>query len=206
MKKFILGIGSILVMSLLFMSTNNVQAETILPDEDAPIISSEGQAYLDAPLINLTEDTVLDSLDNSPINSRGAIIYTWKVESKKADSGVTYGGWREGPSGKGKATLTANNSNTTNRSATATISGDYPIGKGKIGSSLGISIGESKSYGVSYSIQIPAGKRQQIIFSPVYKTTKVKQRMYAMGIKSDTVKTATVKTFSHWDYSYKTLK
>lgn len=178
-------------------NTSNI--EIILPDQDAPIVSSEGEDYLGAPVINLDEDA------KPQVSTRLIIPHWWQIESKTKVPGYSYGSWRNGPSGKGKARLTASNSNTTNRAVTATISGDYPIGKGKIGSSVGVSIGESKQYGVSYSIDIPAGKRQQIIFRPVYKSVKVVQRLYSAGGKSNTTKTATVKYFSHWDYSFKTL-
>ncbi|WEG74372.1 hypothetical protein OL234_10730 (plasmid) [Vagococcus intermedius] len=83
------------------------------------------------------------------INTRIIVAKWWKIESKTS-GGISYGGWRNGPSGKGKARLSATNSNTTNHSITSSISGDMPIGKGKIGSSLGITIGESKQFGVSY--------------------------------------------------------
>lgn len=177
--------------------------ELILPDENTPIFSDEGADYLNVPEINLDNDTKLYSED-SQVSLRVAQYRMWRIESKTS-SGTSYGSWRDGPSGKGKATLAATNSNTISRSVSSSISGNYPIGKDKIGVSLGITIGESKTYGVSYSISIPAGKRQQIIFRPVYKSTKVVQREYISGVKTSTTKTATVKTFSHWDYSFKNL-
>lgn len=184
--------------SLVDSLNNNVQ-----PDADAEIISDEGADYLNAPLLNLTEDTNQYSSEEY-INTRIIVIKWWEIESKTS-AGVSYGAWRNGPSGKGTGRLSATNSNTTNRSVTSSVSGDIPIGKGKIGSSLGITIGESETFGVSYSIDIPKNIRQQIIFRPVYKHTTVKQRHYVAGAKTNTVKTATVKSFSHWDYSKKTL-
>lgn len=219
MKKIITGIFCSTVL-LIMASGSIVQAEetfdementnlvdifnhNIQPDIDAKIISDEGESYLNAPVLNLSEDTSEYSSEDN-INTRVIVAKWWKIESKTS-AGVSYGGWRNGPSGKGAARLSATNSNTTNRSVTSSISGDVPIGKGKVGSSLGITIGESKQFGVSYSIDIPKNKRQQIIFRPVYKVTKVKQRYYVAGSKTNTVKTATVKSFSHWDYSKKTL-
>lgn len=202
MKKIIITILSI---SLLFIIQERlVLAETIdiQPDIDAPIFSDEIGNINEAPLINLEDDPTEYTVENS--NSRAVLIRSWKIDSKKS-AGTTTGGWRAGPSGRGKATLSATNSNTNNRSVTATISGDAPIGASKIGASLGINIGTSKSYGVSYSISIPKGKRQQIIFRPVYKLTSVKQRLYINGAKTNTIKTATVKSFSNWDYSFKTI-
>lgn len=202
MKKIIIAILSI---SLLFIIQERlVLAETIdiQPDIDAPIFSDEIGNINEAPLINLEDDPTEYTVENS--NSRAVLIRSWKIDSKKS-AGTTTGGWRSGPSGRGKATLSATNSNTNNRSVTATISGDAPIGASKIGASLGINIGTSKSYGVSYSISIPKGKRQQIIFRPVYKLTTVKQRLYINGAKTNTIKTATVKSFSNWDYSFKTI-
>ena len=177
--------------------------ELILPDENAPIFSDEGAEYLNIPEINLDNDTNLYS-EGTQVNTRVAQYRMWRIESKTS-AGTSYGAWRNGPSGKGKPTLSATNSNTSSRSVSSSISGSYPIGADKIGASLGITIGQSKTYGVSYSINIPAGKRQQIIFRPVYKSTKVVQREYISGVKTKTTKTATVKTFSHWDYSFKNL-
>ncbi|MBO0422642.1 hypothetical protein JZO84_07085 [Enterococcus plantarum] len=178
--------------------------QEIRPDSDASILSDEGAGYLDVPEINLDDDFKEYETDVSSPQARAAFLITWKIESKKS-SGTSYGPWRKGPSGKGKATLSANNSNTSSRSVSSSISGDYPIGKGKIGASLGITIGQSKTYGVSYSRLIPAGKREQIIFRPVYKLTKIKQRKYLAGTKTNTTQTAMVKSFSHWDYSFKSI-
>lgn len=199
-------LGSLSVNAEETSSTEEIESDEILPDPSAPIISDQNANYLVPDLINMNEDEQeYQSIDiSSGLSPHIIVIKWWKIESKTS-GGLSNGGWRKGPSGKGKATLTATNSNTTSRSVTSTISGDYPIGKGKIGASLGVTIGESKTYGVSYSRVIPQGKREQIIYRPVYKVTKVKQRLYVAGTKSSTTKTATVKTFSHWDYSYKTI-
>lgn len=148
--------------------------ELILPDENAPIFSDEGAEYLNVPEINLDNDTIL-YLEDTQVNTRIAQYRMQRIESKTS-AGTSYGAWRKGPSGKGKATLSATNSNTSSRSVSSSISGNYPIGADKIGASLRITIEQSKTYGVSYSISIPAGKRQQIIFRPVYKSTQVVQR------------------------------
>lgn len=177
--------------------------EIILPDENAPIFSDEGAAYLDVSEINLDNDSNFYS-EESKVNGRVAQYRMWRIESKTS-GGASYGSWRNGPSGKGKATLNCTNSNTSNRSVSSSISGSSPVGANKIGASLGITIGQSKTYSVGYSIEIPAGKRRQIIFRPVYKLTNVKQREYVAGVKTSNIKTATVKTFSHWDYSYRNL-
>lgn len=136
-------------------------------------------------------------------------VVSWKISSKKS-AGYSKGAWRNGPVGKGKAKLTAKNSNTTKRTIKATVSGSYPIGKGKIGASVGATIDKTNEYTVSYTINIPKGKKQQIIFRPVYKLTKVNQRKYEKvgNITQATkiYKTATVSTFSHWEYSHKTVK
>ncbi|MCA5013633.1 MULTISPECIES: hypothetical protein [unclassified Enterococcus] len=198
---FLLSLGAVSANAEEIVSDiDSAVTEKILPDPDAPITSDEGASYLDIPEINLDESLV----EQPTTNTRLIVAKWWSIESKTS-AGNTYGPWRNGPSGKGKATLSATNSNTSNRSVSASISGDYPIGKGKIGSSVGVTIGESKTYGVSYSRVIPAGKKEQIIFRPVYKMTKVKQRQYVAGAKTNTVKTATVKSFSHWEYSFKSI-
>ncbi|MFD2306461.1 hypothetical protein [Enterococcus termitis] len=199
---FLIGSVATPVVSIVF--ADEAVAQEIHPDSDAPISSDEGASYLDIPEINLDEDIKEYEVEVPSPKARAAFVIIWKIESKTA-SGTSYGPWRNGPSGKGKATLSANNSNTSSRSVSSSISGDYPIGKGKIGASLGITIGQSKTYGVSYSRAIPAGKREQIIFRPVYKLTKVKQRKYLAGTKTNTTQTATVKSFSHWDYSFKSI-
>lgn len=103
--------------------------ELIFPDENAPIVSDEGADYLDVPEINLDNDTNLYSED-SQVNTRVAQYRMWRIESKTS-AGTSYGAWRNGPSGKGKATLSATNSNTSSRSVSSSISGDYPIGTKK---------------------------------------------------------------------------
>lgn len=218
MKKFILSIfysaALLIIANGIIVQANDLNdlgditaadfiKDDIQPDIDAEITSDEGETYLNAPVLNLSEDTN-EYFSEDSINTRVVLTRWWKIESKTS-GGLSYGGWRNGPSGKGAARLSVSNSNTTNRSVTSSISGDMPVGKKKIGASLGITIGESKTFGVSYSIDIPKNKRQQIIFRPVYKVTKVKQRYYVSGSKTNTVKTATVKSFSHWDYSKKTL-
>ncbi|MBC1435722.1 hypothetical protein HB848_10255 [Listeria rocourtiae] len=134
----------------------------------------------------------------------GPTNITYKITSKTVHH-YGYGAWRNGPSGKGPATLSLTNSKSVNSSFTASISGDYPIGAATIGSSLGVTIGKSKSYGTSYSITIPKGKKRQIIFRSRYKVTYVKQRLYANGIASNTYKTAKVTSFVNWDYSWKDI-
>ena len=113
--------------------------ELILPDENAPIFSDEGAEYLNIPEINLDNDTNLYS-EGTQVNTRVAQYRMWRIESKTS-AGTSYGAWRNGPSGKGKATLSATNSNTSSRSVSSSISGCYPIGADKIGASLGITIG-----------------------------------------------------------------
>lgn len=202
-------------MPIMASQTDNVESDVeILPDTDAPIFSDEGSDYLVIEPLELGE-VESDSIgvdEVSPSSNARLVMPTvvsWKVSSKKA-AGYSKGAWRNGPSGKGKATLTAKNSNTTKRTVTTTIKGSYPVGKGKIEASIGTKIDKTTTYSVSYKINIPKGKKQQIIFRPVYKLTKVNQRKYEKvgNITQATkiYKTATVSTFSNWEYSYKTIK
>lgn len=135
----------------------------------------------------------------------GPTYITYKITSKKVTS-HGYNKYRKGPSGRGPATLTMSKSSSVNTSFTSTISGDYPIGKGKIGASLGITIGATKTYGVTYSVKIPKKKKKQIIFRPRYKVYTVKQRTYANGQPTYKYKTAKVKAFENWDYDWKYIK
>ena len=173
-------ITSILTIGLFFGITSNVSAD------------------------NVNNDSTNLQINALNIKPKVAQYRMWRIETKQS-AGTEKGAWRNGPSGKGKATLNATNSNTSNRSVTSTISGNFPKKKKAIGASLGITIGESKTYSVGYSIEIPQGKRRQIIFRPIYKKTKVVQREYIGGVKTKNTKTAVVKSFSHWDYSYKNL-
>lgn len=133
--------------------------------------------------------------------------YVWKVTSKTTVS-YPYGSYRNGPSGKGPGIVSLTNSNTTNRSVTNTISGSY-TSVGTIASSLGVTIGKSKTYSASYSINVPSGKRYQIIFRPQYKRIKVVQTQYykidGYETKTGQTKTSYVNVFQNWDYSWKQL-
>ncbi|MFD1900318.1 hypothetical protein GQR36_10435 [Enterococcus termitis] len=126
---FLIGSVATPVVSIVF--ADEAVAQEIHPDSDAPISSDEGASYLDIPEINLDEDIKEYEVEVPSPKARAAFVIIWKIESKTA-SGTSYGPWRNGPSGKGKATLSANNSNTSSRSVSSSISGDYPIGKGKL--------------------------------------------------------------------------
>lgn len=134
-----------------------------------------------------------------------ALAIGWEIYSKKKIS-TNYGSWRDGPSGKGPATLSINSATTLNKSFTNTISGSYPIGEAQVASNLGVSIGKSKTYGTSYLIKIPSGVRQMIIFRPRYDTYEVKQRYYAKGTLTGKTSTCKVKIFSDSDYDFKSIK
>ncbi|WKB36559.1 hypothetical protein QS257_05815 [Terrilactibacillus sp. S3-3] len=147
---------------------------------------------------------------NSTIGPRAVTIhYKWKIISKKR-TGTGNGGWRNGPSGRGPAKLTLSNSNSANRTFTNTISGKYPVGKGEISSSLGVSIGKTVTHGTSYSINIPKKTKRQIIFRSVYRIYTIKQEKYEVigGYSEPThvYETAKVHVFDHWYYSWKTIK
>lgn len=153
------------------------------------------------PKVDLSEDNTLYPDVNSSVRSTSL---GWKIHSKKLVS-TNYGGWRNGPSGTGPATLGINKGSIANLSYTNTISGTYPIGVASIGSSLGVTIGKSKTYSSSYSISIAKGQRKMIIFRPRYKTYQVVQRYYAKGSFTGKTATATVKVFDNWDFSTKNL-
>ena len=152
-------------------------------------------------------------IDNSEYSEDGGAQkrtdgrYVWKVTSKTIVS-RPYGSFRNGPSGKGPGTVSLTNSNTTNRSVTNTISGSY-TSVGTIASSLGVTIGKSKTYSASYSISVPSGKRYQIIFRPQYKRIKVVQTQFykidGYETKTSQTKTSYVNVFQNWDYSWKKL-
>lgn len=136
-------------------------------------------------------------------------VYYWQLESKGYNKKII-GCWRNGPVGKGKSKLNISSSTTINRTVTNSICGSYPVGVGSISAYLGVTIGKSITYGTSYIITVPAGKKQQIIFRPVYKQYKVNQRQWVKtgSVKSKTknVKTAYENVFDYWEYSYKNVK
>ena len=174
-----------------------------------------GIDYLESeiPQVNLSPDKTIypDLTDNNSrmLRSKASRMLRskaigWEIYSKKAIS-THYGAWRDGPSGRGPSRLSINSSTTFNRAFTNSISGSYPIGEGQVGASLGVTIGKAKTYGTSYSIKIPKGKRQQIIFRSVYKRYEVKQRYYAKGTLTGKKATCYVDVFSHWDYDFKNI-
>lgn len=135
--------------------------------------------------------------------------YSWKVTSKQLVSSP-YGDWRNGPSGTGPSTLSFTNSDSTSYSikVTNTITGSYGD-LSAIEKSVGVEIGKSISHSVTYTITIPSGKRQQIIYRPHYKRYKIVQTKYFVdhGVSSSTgeTKTSYVNVFDSWDYSVKNL-
>lgn len=135
--------------------------------------------------------------------------YTWKVTDKQVIS-YPYGSWRNGPSGTGPSTLSFTSSDSTKFSikVTNTITGSYNDLAG-IEKSFGVEIGTAISHSVTYTITIPSGKRQQIIYRPRYKKYKVTQTQFFVdhGISSSTGKmqTSYVNVFDSWDYSVKNL-
>ncbi len=114
----------------------------------------------------------------------------------------------EGPSGKGPGTITLSNAKGYNFNVTNTISGSY-TSVGAIASSLGVTIGKSKTYSTSYSVKVPNGKRYQIIYRPQFKVYKVIETEYyridGYDTKTGRTKTSYVSVFSNWDYSWKSI-
>lgn len=134
--------------------------------------------------------------------------YYWKYESSKM-VGYVNGDWRNGPSGKGACSLSLSQTSSKEKNVTASISGNYPVGKGNIGAAIGVTIGESKTFGTSYSISVPKGKTQQIVFRAIYKKTEIVQRQWfktgALSGKTSKTAIAYVTSFDHWEYSYKNV-
>lgn len=96
------------------------------------------------------------------------------------------------------------------KSYTNTITGNYTIGKQKIANSLGVTIGQAKTYGTSYSISLGNGQRKTIIVRPKIKTYKVISTYYRYPVgttgskKAMKTETSYVKVFNNWDYSWRT--
>lgn len=211
MKKAVLLFLSIVLGFFTFLSP--VSAEEL----DLPQVVDH--SVENTPVVDLSED---DTLYTEVINPREGILipitepkydevtpmmanhYSYKI-TKKEVWGRGWGSFRNGPSGRGPSTLSINQSKTLNRSFTNTLSGEFPIGKGKIGTSLGVEIGVAETYGTSSSIPVEAGKRKQIIYRPEYVQYRVTQRMYVNGIATNVYKYAYVNVFEDWDYDWKYL-
>lgn len=146
--------------------------------------------------------------DDSKNQPYGPIFeYYWKITSKTIYN-TKFGAWRDGPTGFGPGSLSINESQTINRNFTASISGEYPVGLGTIGASLGVDIGKTKSYGTSYTINLASGERKTIMFRPkinVYRIvqTRYKVNMYTGEMTPIDTKIAYVDVFNNWDYSWR---
>ncbi len=132
--------------------------------------------------------------------------YYWEITSNTPHQ-LKFGAWRTGPTGRGPATLSITNQTGYNRSFTATISGEYPIGLSLIGVELGVVIGQYQEYATSYSIEIPAGERRTITFRPKIQVHKIVQTYFRYNNYTGTkeamdTKTAYVDTFIDWDYDW----
>lgn len=176
----------VVVLSITAMLPTNVIAS------DTPHLKSEVRR------IDLSAD-----LNEYEIQPRTDGYYYWGVESK-TNQGTVYGGWRLGPQGAGPGTVSVNKTDT----VTNTISGSY-TSSGDIAASLGVTIGKSQSYSVSYSLPVPSGKTYQIKYRPLFTKYKVVQRQYyridGYTTKTSNTKTCYVNVFYDWGFSYNIL-
>lgn len=144
-------------------------------------------------------------LEDSNVRHVGFSVFH-RIKTSYA-SGVRYGGWREGPSGRGPANLSINSSYGVNFSFTSSISGSYPIGISSISAHLGFGVNVNIVYGASYSIYIPSGHMRTIWFRPKYKVHTVVQELVQRDNRThkETVLRTSygyVKEFVGWDYSW----
>lgn len=209
-KMLVCMVMSVLVFFSFFSSAS--ATETIKKE---PVKISNSNDNVDYPVgsypePDLSKDDKLyvapgdSNVNDKEISLSGNPALGWKVQSKTYVS-THYGSFRDGPSGRGPGTITLTSSSTVNRSFTNGITGSFPMGKANIGASIGVTIGEAKTYGTSYSITVPSGYRRQIIFRPKYKKYKVVQAYYAKGSPTGKTATAYVTIFSNWDYSWRNI-
>lgn len=191
-KKFV-GVGLGIALSLVSVNTVALAASVPVPAPDSEVRNE-----------NLAIEPVNLSFEKE---NRTDGFYYWRVTSKSV-VGYPYGSWRNGPSGRGPATVSLTNSSTYSRSVTNTISGSY-TNKAAIAASLGVTIDKSNTYSVSYSLNVPRGKKYQIRYRPQFKKYKVVQTQY-YKIDGKAHKTGTkisyVKVFSNWDYSWRAVR
>lgn len=130
--------------------------------------------------------------------------YYWTVESK-TNLGTVYGSWRLGPQGAGPGTVSVSKTDT----VTNTISGSY-TSVADISASLGVSIGKSEAYTVSYQLQVPTGKTYQIKYRPLFYKYKVVQKQYykidGYSTPTSNTKTCYVQAFYDWGFDYNVVK
>lgn len=173
-----------------------------------PTAAMAGSAPTSAPDSEVRNEDLSIRPVNLLFEDRTDGFYYWRVTSKTV-AGYPYGSWRNGPSGRGPATLTLGNSSTYSTSVTNTISGSY-TDKWSIGASLGVSIGKSKTYSVSYAVNVPRGKKYQIRYRPQFKKYKVVQSQYykidGKARKTGKTMTSYVNVFSNWDYSWRAVR
>ena len=130
---------------------------------------------------------------------------------------TAYGSWRNGVSGGtdvGPSTLTLSQSEAVEESLdlsfTTSVSGEYLNGS-SIEASLGVTLGETKSYAIesSFSVPVPQYKRYLIQYRPTYYVYKVIETVYKQEyvigfgfVETDLfTHTCYVDKFEHWDYT-----
>lgn len=196
--KFKVGIStiaSILIATLFFVVPSF--ASTYDPSE-VEIIQEPGQVIQNPYEVN----------PNTIYEPNELYSYGWEVTSTSAYANK-FGAWRDGPTGTGPASLDINQSKQINRTFTNTITGDYSIGKAKISTTLGVTIGETKTYGTSYRVPIAQNETKTIIYRPKIRTYKVVSTYfrYPMGTTGNPValktETSYVDTFVDWDYYWR---
>lgn len=189
-------VSMVLIFTIMIGLSENASANTLT-------VSTTDSEIVDEKLITTEKNE--DEKVIKPLRTDGYSY--WKVTSKSVNS-YRYGDWRRGPSGRGPGTITLTNSSEYNFNVTNTISGSY-TSVGTIANSLGVTIGKSKKYSAGYIIEVPNGKRYQIIYRPNFKVYKVIETEYyridGYDTKTGRTKTAYVSVFSNWDYSWKSI-
>lgn len=182
---------------------NNTLSETVFENNSVDLTENNGTIVDDVS--SLADFGIVESKRGARVVS--SYYYYWQIYSKTKVN--TYGAWRNGPSGKGPAKLTLNNSTSSGISYNNNVSGSYPVGIGSLSANLGFQVTKSNSQSVSYMISIASGQRKRIIYRPRLERYTVNQRLYKVdswkGTKTYTgmTQTAYVNKFVGWDYSWK---
>lgn len=77
-----------------------------------------------------------------------------------------------------------------------------------ISSQFGVTIGETDTKGVSYSITVPAGEKRQIIFKPIYRRYAVEISSYSRYLSHDYLngsKIVYLNIFQDFEYSWRNV-
>ena len=147
---------------------------------------------------------------SNSIEPKNMYDYAWKVEKVEDYGPITYGSWREGPTGRGPGSLSITDSTTVSFTFTNTITGQYSIGLSSIEAAVGCEIGIELTHAADYTITLGDNVRKTIIFRPKLQVVKVTTEYWryptgATYLDPELLETEIcyVTKFIEWDYDWR---